>query len=113
MEESILISVKQKLGISEDDDSFDSEIIDHINTVFMILTQFGVGPSEGFSIEDEDAVWEDFTNNDAALTPVKTYMAHRVRLIFDPPTQSSVMDALNRTIAELEWRLHFNAELNS
>lgn len=110
MEESILISVKQKLGIVEDDDSFDSEIIDYINTVFMILAQFGVGPSEGFSIEDEDAVWEDFIQDDANLMPVRTYVAHKVRLMFDPPTGSSVMDALNRTIAELEWRLHFNAE---
>lgn len=110
MEESILISVKQKLGIVEDDDSFDPEIIDYINTVFMILAQFGVGPSKGFSIEDKDAVWKDFIQDNANLVSVRTYMAHKVRLMFDPPTGSSVMDALNRTISELEWRLHFQAE---
>ena len=102
MEESILISIKLLLGISEDDDAFDTQLIMHINTVLSILTQIGVGPAEGFMIEDEDTSWEDFIPNAANYSAVKTYMGHKVRLLFDPPTSSSVADAINNAIKELD-----------
>lgn len=105
MEESILTSVKDMLGIAEDDDTFDSEITMHINTVFADLYQLGVGPSECYSISDEGDTWEDFTKEDPKLAPVKTYTKDKVKLIFDPPTSSTVIEVMQRRISETEWRL--------
>lgn len=110
MEESILTSVKNLLGITEDCVDFDSQIILHINTVFMTLTQLGVGPSGGFIIEDNTAVWTDFIPDRMKFQAVKSYMGLRVRLLFDPPTSSAVTEAYKSQIAEYEWRLHFKAE---
>ena len=103
--ESILTSVKKMLGITEEYTHFDPDLIMHINTVFSILTQLGVGPSEGFSITDSTAVWTDFTQ-DANLESVKSYVGLKVRLLFDPPTVSTVAEAINRAVEELEWRLN-------
>ena len=108
--ESILTSVKKLLGIPEDYIHFDADIIMHINSVFMILTQLGVGPPEGFSIEDDSAIWEDFVSDNTKLQAVKSYVYLRVRLLFDPPQSSAVIDSINRTISELEWRLNIAAE---
>lgn len=110
--ESILTSIKKLLGISEDYTQFDSDIIMHINTVFLNLTQLGVGPSEGFSIEDETTYWEDFLDVDsnAQLNAVKSYIYLKVKLLFDPPLSSSVIESMNRMISELEWRLNAAVE---
>jgi hypothetical protein len=103
---SILNSIKKLLGISEDYESFDADIIMHINSVFMILNQLGVGPSECFMITDKTATWDDFLPNDEVKAEaVKSYMYLKVRLMFDPPLSSVVMECMNRTINELEWRL--------
>lgn len=104
--DSILTSIKKLLGIAEDYTNFDTDIIIHINSVFSILTQLGVGPSVGFSIYDENNIWSDFINDSTKIELVKTYIYLKVRLIFDPPQSSSVIDAMNRTISELEWRLN-------
>ena len=104
--ESILTSIKKLLGIEEEYTQFDSDIIMHINTVFLNLTQLGVGPSEGFLIEDDTAIWEDFIGDSSQLQAVKTYMYLKVKLLFDPPLSSSVTESMNRMIAELEWRLN-------
>lgn len=111
--ESILTSVKKLLGIDEDYKQFDTDIIIHINTVFMVLTQIGVGPSEGFSISDEYSTWEDFTDNKIFLNSVKSYMYLRVKLLFDPPLSSAAMDSLKKLADEFEWRLQVAAENNS
>ena len=103
--DSILDSVKTQLGICEDDTSFDKELIVHINSVLADLTQVGVGPSEGFSIEDERKKWSDFIGDSMTLQNVKTYTYLKVRLVFDPPTSSIVMDAFKERIKELEFRL--------
>lgn len=104
--ESILTSIKKLLGISEEYTQFDVDIIMHINSVFSVLTQIGVGPSTGFSIESKSDGWSDFLEDeDPRLEMVKSYMAMKVRLLFDPPTSSAVMEALNRSISEFEWRL--------
>lgn len=108
--ESILTSIKKLLGIDEEYEHFDSDIIMHINSVFMILNQLGVGPSEGFSIQDSKSVWIDFIPAGSNLEAVKSYMHLKVKLMFDPPSSSAVMDAINRTIAELEWRLNVVAD---
>lgn len=104
--ESILTSIKKLLGIEEEYTQFDADIIMHINTVFLNLTQLGVGPSEGFLIEDDTAIWEDFIGDSSLLQAVKTYMYLKVKLLFDPPLSSSVTESMNRMIAELEWRLN-------
>ena len=105
--ESILTSVKKMLGIPEDYEHFDADIIMHINSVLMILTQLGVGPSKGFVITDSSASWDDFLpEGGEKLQAVKTYIYMKVRLMFDPPTSSAVMESMNRMINELEWRLN-------
>lgn len=106
METSILTSIKKMLGIAEDYIEFDEDIITHINSVFLNLTQLGVGPEEGFMIEDDTAVWEDFIDDSIQLQAVKTYMYLKVKLLFDPPLSSSVTESFTRMIAELEWRLN-------
>ena len=106
METSILTSIKKMLGVAEDYTEFDEDIITHINSVFLNLTQLGVGPEEGFMVEDDTAVWEDFIDNSNQLQAVKTYMYLKVKLLFDPPLSSSVTESFTRMIAELEWRLN-------
>ncbi len=110
--DSILTSIKKLLGLSEEYEQFDADIIMHINTVFMNLTQLGVGPASGFYIEDVDATWSDFVNTDKyiQLNAVKTYVYLKVKLLFDPPLSSAVIESINRTIAELEWRLNVAVE---
>ena len=102
--DSILTSIKKLLGIQEEYEHFDVDIIMHINSAFMVLTQLGVGPSEGFTIDDKYDVWSDFTTEN--LEAVKTYVYLKVRLVFDPPNSSAVMEAINRQISEYEWRLN-------
>ena len=103
---SILNDVKKALMIQADYTHFDPDLIMHINSVFSILFQLGVGPTEhAFSIQDSSAEWSDFTT-EPNVEMVKTYVYMKVRLIFDPPTIGSVMDAYKNQIAELEWRLN-------
>ena len=118
--DSILTSIKKLLGITADYDNFDDDIIMHINTVFMTLNQLGVGPAEGFRIEDDAAIWDDFIkvdeNNPETKTlqtlqsAVKSYIHLKVKLLFDPPLSSAVMEAIKQSINELEWRLNIQAE---
>ena len=113
MEDSILTSVKKKIGMTETYTVFDDDIIDHINTVFMILYQMGVGPSTPYAIEDASSTWDEFIpadNNN--FNAVRTYVYLKAQMVFDPPTSSSVMQAKKDAITELEWRLHLEAEIN-
>lgn len=110
--DSILTSVKKTLGIVEEYEHFDADIIMHINTAFMVLTQIGVGPENGFSIVDKSDVWSDFiTEDDRCYESVKTYMGLKVRLIFDPPTNSVVLGCMEKTLKELEWRIKILTEM--
>lgn len=112
--ESILDLVKKSVGIDPSYTEFDPDIIMHINSVFMILRQMGVGPKEGYRIEDNKDLWEDFLPfDDPNHDGVKTYIGAKVRMAFDPPTSSSLMEALKQVISEFEWRLNFEAELNT
>lgn len=108
--ESILTSIKKVLGIYEEDTSFDIDIIMHINTVIMILRQMGIGPVEGFSVTSSYDTWNDYLSDHSLIEAVKTYIALKVRLIFDPPASSAIIEAMNRTISELEWRLNIQAD---
>lgn len=104
--ESILTSIKKLLGITEEYAHFDNDIIMHINSVFMTLNQLGIGPEEGFSITSDEATWTDFLGNTKNLEAVKTYVYLKVRMIFDPPASSYVLDAMKNQATELEWRLN-------
>lgn len=109
--ESILTSIKKMLGITEEYTHFDADLIMHINSVFVTLRQLGVGPKEGFRIEDETSLWSDFiSEDDMRFESVKTYIYLKVRLLFDPPLNSAVIESINRISNELEWRLNIEAE---
>lgn len=108
MDESILTSTKKRLGLTEENEQFDEDVIMDINTVLNILTQMGVGPQDGFSIADKNSKWEDFLGKDSPLLQMaKTYVFLRVKLLFDSiTTPSAVIEAMTRQYQELEWRIH-------
>ena len=102
--DSILTTIKKLLGINEEYTTFDNDLIVHINSVISILSQIGVGPSDGFSIRDESSTWNELVS-DKRLESVKSYVYLKVKLLFDPPQSSVVMESYNRVISELEWRI--------
>lgn len=104
--DSILTSIKKLLGITEEDESFDTDVIIDINSAFMVLHQLGVGPSEGFMISDAMSTWDEFLPYGRQLELVKTYVYMKVKLMFDPPASSVIMEAFQRQISEFEWRLN-------
>ena len=108
--DSILTSIKKMLGIQEDYEHFDADLILHINSVLMTVTQIGVGPAEGFAIQDKTAVWADLTNDETKLNSVKSFVYLKVKLLFDPPANSSAMQSLKELASEFEWRLYVAAE---
>lgn len=110
MEDSILTSTKKILGIAEDYTVFDLDIITHINTAFSTLTQLGVGPAQGFMINDASALWTDYIAGDLQYNSVKSYVFLRVRQLFDPPQTSYLIAAVDKQIQELEWRLNVYRE---
>lgn len=104
--ESILTSIKKLLGIPEEYTHFDDDLIIHINSVFMVLNQIGVGPAEGFYIEDDSTTWDKYLTDPAKLQMVKTYIYLKVRMLFDPPANGTVMNSMKEHINEFEWRLN-------
>lgn len=111
--EGILLSIKKLLNIDVADRAFDSDIVFLINGEFMVLQQLGIGPEEGFALNEDDAYrvcWTDFFDDPRIIDAVKTFVYMRVRMIFDPPASSVVADAINSRIAETEWRLNVWAE---
>lgn len=110
MNDSILNSIKKLLGMTPEYKHFDNDIIIHINTVFMTLNQLGVGPTDGYIIEDDLAVWNDFIKDIKQLEAVKSYIYLKVKLLFDPPLNASVTKSYEQMINELEWRLNVQAE---
>ena len=111
MTESILTSIKKLLGIDESYKHFDPDLIMHINSVFSILTQLGVGPPNGFSRTGDSEKWDSFIAKDPDnFSLVKSYMHLKVKLLFDPPLGSAVIESINKQISEFEWRLNVAAE---
>lgn len=109
--ESILTSIKKLLGITEEYEHFDADIIMHINTVLVTLNQLGVGPAEGFRICDALDTWEDFLGDNIILQGnVVTYVYLNVKMLFDPSLSSAVLAATERRISDLEWRITAMAE---
>ncbi len=103
---SILTDVKKMLSIPEDYEQFDADIIIHINSVFSILAQLGVGSKSGFAISDKTTEWSDYIGEDYRLNDVKTYIYLKVRLIFDAPTSTAAVEAMKEAIKEIEFRLN-------
>lgn len=119
MDESILTSIKKLLGIADDYDYFDQDIIMHINAALMVLTQLGIGPSEGFLVKDSIDTWGDFLENRGEgntaddityLGALQSYVYMKVKLIFDPPQNSFTVDSMTKLVNELEWRLNVAAD---
>lgn len=114
MTQSILNSVKKMVGIDPSLTVFDLDILTHINSVFDDLKQLGIGPVDGFMIEDDAPTWDAFLGeNETQFSSVKSYMYFRVRLMFDPPQTSYLIDSFNKQIEKMEWRLNVAREENS
>lgn len=110
MEESILNSTKKILDISEGYTAFDLDIITHINSTFSILNQLGIGPVDGFMIDGAEKQWAELGLPQKQLNMVRTYMFLKVRALFDPPTTSYLIEAMNKQIEEHEHRLSWFRE---
>lgn len=110
MTDSILDSVKKVLNLAPDFTPFDQDVILHINGVLADLSLLGIGPEQGFMIEDNSALWSTFLGGDLRLNLVKPYMYLRVRLLFDPPTLGYVIDAMKGQIAEFAWKINVYRE---
>lgn len=108
--DSILDSIKKLLGIASDYTNFDTDIIIYINSAFMVLNQLGVGPEEGFKITGKDETWDDYMSDEDNLEAVKSYIHLKVKIAFDPPLNSTVMEAHKQLISEYEWRLNIQSE---
>ena len=103
--QSILLTVKKMLGVSEEYHAFDLDIIININSVFLTLNQLGVGPATPYQITDTEQTWSDFLGEQTEyLAGVQTYVYLRTRLLFDPPTNSFLVDSIRKQCDELEWR---------
>ena len=109
MEESILVSIKKLIGLALEDDSFDIDLITHINSAIDVLRQLGI-EAEGFYIEDDSASWSEYLPSDKYLQQVKTYIYMKVKKWFDPPQNGTAMQALDSSIAELEWRINVTVD---
>lgn len=109
-EESILDYVKKLLGIQKDYTHFDPDVIYGINAAFAVLTQLGVGPEEGFMIIDDTAKWNDFVSDTFRLSLIKPYIYLKTKLLFDPPSSSTLTDVMKATITEYEWRLFVGSD---
>jgi hypothetical protein len=109
--DSILLNIKKLLGILPEEKSFDVDIIIYINSVFNTLSQLGVNTNNA-KIKDSKNTWSEFYSNkdDEYIELIKTYMYLKVRLLFDPPLNSSILNSFKETIRELEWRLNINDE---
>ena len=113
MEESILISIKEMLtGTNESYGPYDREIMTHINTHLMTLTQLGVGPKDGFMISSDAETWKDFLGESGKFEMAKTYVYVKVKLVFDPPSSGTYLQSLKEEADTLEWRLNMQAESN-
>lgn len=108
--DSILVSIKKMLGLEYEYTPFDTDVLIHINSAFMTLCQMGIGPKEGFEVTDNSQTWDDFLTNKVMLGAVKTWVYLQVKMLFDPPTNSYVMDAYKTQADQILWRLNVQAE---
>lgn len=110
--DSILESIKKLLGIPKEYDAFDVDVIIHINTAFAILNQLGLGPEGGYGIEGYDEIWDDYMTS-YNMSMIKTFIYLKVRLAFDPPSSTALIESMQRTLDELTWRLELEGQNGS
>lgn len=110
MTDSIFVTIKKMLGLGADYTPFDAEIMVHINSVILNLTQMGIGPKDGFMVLDYNQKWSDFLPSNVNLEAAKTYIYLQVKMLFDPPTNSFVMDSYEKQSEKMLWRLNVQAE---
>ena len=108
--DSILTSIKKLMGLTEEYDAFDQDILILINSVLFELEQIGVKAKEGFVLSDKTAVWSDYSDDDRLLNALKPYIYMKTKLTFDPPTSSGALDSMNRIIDRFEWRINLYAD---
>lgn len=106
---SILNSIKKTLNVPADYDAFDADILMHINSVFSRLSQLGIGPQQGFAIQDDTVEWSAYVTDDR-LNNVQSYMYLRVRLLFDPPDRAALLTSYQAQIKEMEWLINAQRE---
>ena len=106
MQDSILMTIRKLVCGNPYADHFDTDLLVHINACFSILNQLGVGPENGFIVTDETQSWSSYIADNYILNMVKTYVTLKVKKIFDPPLTSSVLEAMDKEISQLEWRLN-------
>lgn len=107
---SILETIRRSLVGFEDSDEFDVELMLFINNTLSTLNQLGVGPAEGYMVDDAKDTWSNFVGDDNVMLGfVKTYVLQKTKLNFDPPSSGAVIEALKQSIAELEWRIEYRA----
>jgi hypothetical protein len=111
MEDSILISTKKILGLPSDYTPFDLDILTHINSTLSILDQLDAGPADHAIVEDETVGWNDIGIDPMQISMVRAYTFLKVRMLFDPPATSYLIEAMNKQIGEFEWRLHISKEI--
>ena len=109
---NVLQTIKKVLGIANEDSSFDHDIILYINSTIGILHQLGVSEDITDVIIDQDTIWTELFGERDDLEIVKTYIGFRVKSMFDPPTNSAAIEALNRIISEFEWRINNMRTIN-
>ncbi len=107
---SILNVIKKMLGLGEEYTHFDTDIIISINSVIATLTQLGIGTETGFIITGANETWGELLGDREDLEMVKTLIYLKVRLIFDPPTNAFLVEALERQASETMWRVSLQAE---
>lgn len=110
MTDSILVTIKKMLGLDADYTPFDLDVIMHINAAFMTLCQMGIGPKEGFEVSDYNQTWSEFLTNPVMLGGVKPWVYLQVKMLFDPPTNSFLMDAMKTQSDQILFRLNVQAE---
>lgn len=102
---SILLTIKKMLGLMEEHTAFDMDIVVDINATFLTLNQLGIGPDYPYAITGASETWSDFLGDqEKFLAGVQTYIYMRVRLMFDPPSNSFLVDSMQKQIQEFEWR---------
>ena len=108
--DSILTSIKKLMGLTEEYDAFDQDILILINSILFELEQIGVKAKDGFALADKTAVWSDYSDDNRLLNVLKPYIYMKTKLMFDPPTSSGALDSMNRIIDRFEWRINLYAD---
>lgn len=111
--DSILLTIKKLIGIDETTTAFDTDIITAINTTLFTLQQIGIGSPDAFVVSGVEDTWKDIIGGSNNFEAIKTYIYLKVRLIFDPPSNSFLQTSIENQIRELEWRLCFQSEFES